>query len=200
MSKDFWNQRYAAEAFVYGEAPNTFFAETLHRMQPGKLLLPAEGEGRNAVYAATQQWQVTAFDVSETAQQKCWQLAARHGVAIQFDVADAASYPFGTKEYDAIGLIFAHFAPALRWQIHQQVAAALKPGGTLMIEAFSPAQLHYTSGGPKEISMLYTASTLRQDFHSLRILYCEELLTTLDEGPYHQGTAAVVRLIAQKSL
>lgn len=198
MSAEFWNQRYAETAFAYGEEPNAFFAEQLKRLTPGQLLLPAEGEGRNAVFAARQGWQVTAFDLSATAKEKCTQLAAKHQVAVHFEIDDAALFLYGEEKYDAIALVFAHFPPELRWQVHQQAAAALKPGGMLILEAFTPAQLHYNSGGPKEISMLYTASTLRQDFHPLQVQYCEEVLTTLDEGPYHQGMAAVVRLVAKK--
>lgn len=85
MSAEFWNQRYAETAFAYGEEPNAFFAEQLMRLTPGQLLLPAEGEGRNAVFAARQGWQVTAFDLSATAKEKCTQLAAKHQVAVHFE-------------------------------------------------------------------------------------------------------------------
>lgn len=198
MAADFWNQRYADEAFAYGEAPNDFFATQLKSLTAGRLLLPAEGEGRNAVYAARNGWKVTAFDMSEAGKMKCQRLAAQHRVTVDYHLADAADFDYGHEQYDAIALIFAHFPMALRWHVHQHVVHALKPGGTLILEAFSPAQVHYNSGGPKDISMLYTASTLRQDFNQLHIHYCEEVLTTLHEGVYHQGMAAVVRLVAQK--
>ncbi len=200
MSVDFWNQRYAEQPFAYGEQPNHFFATQISALSVGSLLLPAEGEGRNAVFAATIGWQVTAFDQSEAGCQKCKQLAAQHAVTVNVQVADAAAFDYGENRYDAIALIFTHFPSALRQQVHRQVVKALKPGGILLLEAFTPAQLHYSSGGPKELPMLYTAAMLHQEFHALSIQYCEEINTTLDEGPYHQGTAAVVRLIAQKPM
>jgi len=67
MDSDFWNERYIAEEYVYGKEPNFFFFRNFinQKLQtPGKLLLPAEGEGRNAIFAAGHGYQVTAFDFS----------------------------------------------------------------------------------------------------------------------------------------
>ena len=54
--KEFWDTRYAEIDFAYGKTPNTFFKDSIDKLTPGKLLLPADGEGRNAVYAATKGW------------------------------------------------------------------------------------------------------------------------------------------------
>lgn len=196
--KQFWDERYAEPYFVYGEAPNAFFESRLKELAPGKLLLPCEGEGRQAIYAAAQGWEVDAFDQSEVGREKALQWAAKAGLSFRYTLQDATSYQ-PKAEYDAVALIFAHLPAAHRQQFHRHMAAALQPGGVLLLEGFTPAQLAYTSGGPKDISMLFTAEMLQADFASLEIEWLEEEHVVLNEGPYHQGEAAVIRLIARKA-
>ncbi|HMO31813.1 MAG TPA: class I SAM-dependent methyltransferase [Lacibacter sp.] len=196
--KAFWNERYAAPEFAYGTQPNEFFREQLETLRPGALLLPCEGEGRNAVYAAAKGWTVTAFDQSETGRDKCLRLANEQDVAVDYRVADAGTFDYGENRYDAIALIFAHFPLHLRAFVHQQCMRALKAGGVLLLEAFTPAQLQYQSGGPREEQLLYTTDLLRDDFAAASQITAEETFVTLQEGPFHQGTAAVVRLVARK--
>ncbi|MCX2739031.1 class I SAM-dependent methyltransferase [Pontibacter anaerobius] len=196
--QEFWNKRYSEEETVYGTAPNVFFKEQLSKLQPGKLLLPAEGEGRNALYAAEQGWEVQAFDYSEAGQQKALKLAQERGVSIDYQLTEADKYNAKPDSLDAVALIYAHFPPALRQGFHRKVVGWLKPGGTVILEAFHPKQLGYNSGGPKDEAMLYTADMLRQDFSGLQINQLEELETELQEGPYHSGKGFVTRLVATK--
>ena len=104
MNKDFWNERYGQESYAFGCDPNVFFAGKINELPPGKLLLPAEGEGRNAVYAATLGWDVTAFDMSEAGKVKSDQLAQLHNVSIKYEVGtfDTISYPINS--FDCINL------------------------------------------------------------------------------------------------
>lgn len=196
--KQFWDERYAEPHFVYGEAANAFFESKLKELAPGKLLLPCEGEGRQAIYAAAQGWEVDAFDQSEVGREKALQWAAKAGLSFRYTLQDATSYR-PKAEYDAVALIFAHLPATHRQQFHRNMAAALQPGGVLLLEGFTPAQLAYTSGGPKDISMLFTVEMLQADFASLEIEWLEEKQVVLNEGPYHQGEAAVIRLIARKA-
>lgn len=199
--QSFWNERYAEEAYAYGKAPNEFFARQLGAAPAGgRLLLPCEGEGRNAVFAASQGWRVTAFDFSASGREKCQRLAQEQGVAVDYTVADAADYAYGSEVYDAVALIFVHLPAPLRTFVHRQVVAALKPGGRLIIEAFNPLQLGNTSGGPRTLDLLYTPELLAADFEGMEIRLLETATTELAEGPYHTGRADVVRLLAQKPL
>lgn len=198
--KTFWNERYASEEFVYGKAPNEFFKACIDKQPPGKLLLPCEGEGRNAVYAATIHWQVDAFDQSETGKEKCAQLAASKNVIVNYQVAEALEYNFGENQYDVIALIYAHFPANIRTQIHQNCVKVLKPGGVIILEAFNPRQLHNTSGGPKDETMLYTSEMLREDFDHTKIELLETLQTNLQEGEYHSGLGDIIRLVAKKQI
>jgi SAM-dependent methyltransferase len=197
--KEMWDQRYSGEEYVYGTLPNLYFSEKIKALPPGKLLLPAEGEGRNAVFAAGLGWQVTAVDYSEEGKKKALKLAENLSVNIGYIVDDLAGFDFGKEVYDAVALVYAHFTPEYRSQIHRRIVSCLKPGGMLILEAFNPDQLKNNSGGPKSIEMLYTIPMLEDDFKELTILQLEETSIDLDQGDYHQGNAAIIRLLARKS-
>jgi 2-polyprenyl-3-methyl-5-hydroxy-6-metoxy-1,4-benzoquinol methylase len=197
--RNFWDERYDQEEMIYGAEPNKFFKEHLGNLKPGKLLLPAEGEGRNAVYAAQQGWEVLAFDYSGVGQAKALRLAAQKSVSIQYQIAEADQFTSKPENFDAVGLIYAHVPPAVREILHHNIAKWLKPGGTVILEAFHPRQLQgYPSGGPKEENMLYTAAMLRTDFKDLNIQLLEEMEISLSEGTHHKGKGYVTRMIASK--
>lgn len=198
--KTFWDQRYSEERFAYGVHPNLFFKEQIDARPPGKLLLPCEGEGRNAVYAASIGWDVHAFDQSTAGRDKCDALAAQHGVGVRYDIADATEIDLPQGEFDAIALIFAHFPIEIRESVHRKCIGALKPGGMLWLEAFNPKQIGNDSGGPKNPGMLYSHEMLLRDFNGIDILSEQETETVLDEGPYHQGKANVIQLIGRKKM
>lgn len=194
---EFWNERYAAEAAAYGKEPNAFLAEQLALLTPGSLLLPCDGEGRNALHAAQQGWDVHSFDYSSEGVDKSQRWAREANVTINACVADAFAFEPG-QTFDAIGLVFAHMPADRRRAFHERVMGWLRPGGTLILEGFNPDQLQFTSGGPKDPSMLFTEAMLREDFAELDVVQCELVRTTLDEGPFHQGPAAVARLVATR--
>jgi len=196
MDSEFWDQRYKASEFVYGIEPNAFLAGILQGEPPGRLLLPAEGEGRNALYAARLGWQVDAVDYSAIGRDKALALARQAGVSIDYVLADLAEWPPPPATYDLIGLIYLHLPSAQRREVHQRLVSGLKPGGILVLEAFSQAQLGNSSGGPQNLDLLYSLEDLREDFASLAIRSLAETTITLDEGGGHQGRAQVIRMIA----
>ncbi|AII54345.1 class I SAM-dependent methyltransferase [Hymenobacter sp. APR13] len=196
---EFWDARYESEQYAYGTEPNAYFRQQLNRLPPGRLLLLAEGEGRNAVYAARQGWQVTAMDFSHEARAKAQRLAVAQGVHLDYQVTDLMALSWQQPgAYDAIGLIYAHLPPMARWAVHAAAAASLAPGGHLMLEAFSPRQLGLSSGGPKAAELLYELADLASDFAALRVLYNQEAAVVLHEGAFHAGPARVVRLLATR--
>jgi ubiquinone/menaquinone biosynthesis C-methylase UbiE len=198
LMKNFWNERYSEKEYIYGEEPNIFFAEQLKNIKPGKIILPCEGEGRNAVYAASCGWEVNAFDSSEAGKTKALQLAAVKGVSINYTVDDATTITYAANSVDVVAFIYAHFPSNIRKQIHQKAITWLKPGGKLILEAFNPQQLQNNSGGPKELSMLYTEDMMKEDFASLNIELIENLTTELSEGKYHEGKASIIRVVGIK--
>ena len=105
MDASFWNERYVSKEYVYGKEPNTFFKDFINQKLrvPGKLLLPAEGEGRNAVFAALNGYQVTAFDFSTDAKNKAQLLASEQNVSIEYLTSDISSFDFTPETFDVAG-------------------------------------------------------------------------------------------------
>lgn len=200
MAREFWNDRYRGEDLVYGEAPNRFLAGHVGLLPPGgRVLLPADGEGRNAVHLAELGFAVCSFDQSEVAVEKARAWAARRGVRIDARVADALEFDYAPAAYDAVALIFAHLPPPVRIHVHAKAVEALKPGGLILLQAFRPEQLGRTTGGPKDPAMLYDAATLRRDFAACsEIVRLDGTLEVLEEGPNHRGEGAVISFIARK--
>lgn len=196
--QNFWDERYTEHKDVYGTTPNLFFKQELDKLPTGRLLLPGEGEGRNAIYAAQQGWDVTAFDSSKVAIENATKRSKTQSVAFNYQLADSNSFVADKESFDAIALVFFHLPPADRVNFHKKVVECLKPGGTLIIEGFNPNQLGNPSGGPKNIEMLYTKEMLKNDFASLTELKIETLTDVLEEGAFHKGEAELIRLIGKK--
>lgn len=199
MDNNFWNLRYSSAQYAYGELPNEFLAAQLPLLKAGRILFPCEGEGRNAVFAASLGWQVEAFDGSEEGKRKALALASSKNVSIQYVIADANYVVFEQNSFDVIALVYVHFPPSLRKEFHKKCVQWLKPGGKIILEAFEPAQLGNTSGGPKEIDLLYTKEALEADFEGCLLEYLEYETVQLNEGVFHEGTAKVVRMIGKRS-
>jgi SAM-dependent methyltransferase len=197
MKIAFWDTRYKENETVYGNQPNTFFKQFIDTHQPGTLLLPAEGEGRNALYAASKGWQVDAFDFSEVAMVKAIKKAEDQKLKINYQVFDLKKFK-AEKKYDAVALIYVHLPERVRKAFHREVYRSLKSGGFLIFEAFAKEQLRLESGGPKDPAQLYDAPSICNDFQFLHVLYCAEKEVELHEGPFHKGMAAVLQLVGQK--
>jgi hypothetical protein len=201
--KEFWDQRYGAEEYAYGVEPNQFLKEELERIKPGKALFPAEGEGRNAVFAAKLGWEVSAFDISESGKMKAEKLAGLKGVSLDYQIGSLEEMNYEKESFDLIVLIFAHFPKPIRSLIHAGLLELLKPGGMVILEGFSKAHLAFSTanpkaGGPKEISMLFSRDELMDDFASLKDIFLDEIEVFLSEGEFHQGQSSVIRMIGQK--
>lgn len=199
MDSTFWNYRYTQQAELYGLAPNEYFKEKIRTLTPGGILIPGEGEGRQALYAAGNGWQVTAFDMSEVARKSALDKAKRSGLPITYLLSKAEDFIY-EQVYDAVALIYFHLPADIRSKIHKRIAQSVKPGGHLTLEAFHPKQLAHSSGGPKDAAMLYTADMLEKDFEGWEFLEKLEGEVVLDEGSGHKGKAYVTRLFARKAL
>ena len=195
---DFWNERYAAQDYAYGVEPNQYFKEQLEKLNHGKILFPAEGEGRNAVYAAKSGWQVFAFDPSTEGKRKAENLASANGVSIDYQIAGYENIQYMPNSFDCIVLIFAHTHPLKRTEVHQKMISFLKPGGTVILEGFSKNQISYNSGGPRDMNMLFSKEEMEFDFRHLSKLKINEVEVDLNEGQFHQGKAAVIRILGVK--
>jgi cyclopropane fatty-acyl-phospholipid synthase-like methyltransferase len=195
--KETWNERYRQPEYAYGKSANEFLTKQLMLLKPGAILLPAEGEGRNAVFAATQGWQVTAFDFSEEGKNKAQAYADSMGATINYQVCDAADFTTN-QQFDALALIYTHFGGAQRKTLFPRFTTFLKTGGTLIMEVFSKNQLGRSSGGPKDLDLLFSVDEMQSLFPTINFSICHEEFVVLNEGPYHQGEAVVIRLTGRK--
>ncbi|MDE3177558.1 MAG: methyltransferase domain-containing protein [Pseudomonadota bacterium] len=201
---DFWDERYAGEAFAYGEAPNAFLASLADRFPAGgRALVPGDGEGRNGVFLATLGMRVETLDLSPLGVAKARRLAAARGVTLQAQQADVLSWGWPVAAYDLIALLYLHLPEAGRRALHAHALAALKPGGLIVLEAFTPRQIDKqragARGGPRDAALLYEPADLRADFAGAEIELCQEIETELGEGTLHVGPSAVARLVARRA-
>lgn len=196
-----WDERYEKDELTYGDAPNDFLVEQMALLQPGSCLCLAEGQGRNAVWLAAQGFAVTAVDQSSVGMARAQQLAAREGVALVTEVADLTDYDLGQARWDSIVSIFGHLPSTLRRDVHRRVVEALRPGGTFLIEAYTPAQLETSgTGGPPDADMLLTAELLTAELGGLEVIHSRECVRQVNEGEFHKGEGAVVQFVARKPL
>jgi cyclopropane fatty-acyl-phospholipid synthase-like methyltransferase len=197
-----WDQRFDRDDYLYGTQPSQFLVAQANRLQPGqRALVIAEGEGRNAVYLAERGLEVTAMDSSRVALAKAERLAAEREVAVDFQFADLVHWHWEPAAYDVVVAIFIQFAdPALRADIFAGMQHSLAPGGLLLLHGFTPSQLAYGTGGPPCAELLYTPDLLRDAFAEMEILRLADYELELDEASGHAGRAALIDLVARKSL
>lgn len=194
----FWNARYADAGFAYGTAPNDFVVEVAARIPEGPVLCLAEGEGRNAVYLASRGHEVTAMDLSVVGLEKAQALAKERGVTLTTMAADLSTYVIEENQWSAIVCIWMHLPKALRAQVLASAARGLKPGGLLILESYTPAQLELNTGGPRDVGMLVAPQDLREELASLSLEVFETMEREVHEGPFHEGKSAVVRALARR--
>lgn len=194
-----WDERYAGGGFQFGEAPNEYLLAQARRLHPGmEALAVGDGEGRNGVWLARQGLRVTSLDWSAVGMAKARDLAAEQGVALDAVVADAAGWDWPAARFDLIAWIYLHLPPADRTVAAAGCGRALKAGGLLVLECFSPAQQGRRSGGPKLPELLWTREIVEREFIGLEVLELTEGAVRLDEGLRHQGLAEVVRCVLRK--
>lgn len=193
-----WDARYDRPEYVYGKEPNTFLVSVINRIPPGRVLCLAEGEGRNAVYLAHQGRRVLAVDSSPVGLNKAQLLAEENGVSIETLVSDLDRLDIVPGLWDAIISIFCHVPSALRRELHRKIVVGLRPGGLLVLEAYTPAQLKLKTGGPPNEDMLMTLADLRQELRGLMFEHAVELERDVIEGSLHTGRGAVVQVVARK--
>jgi SAM-dependent methyltransferase len=195
-----WNQRFATPGFLFGSEPNAWLREHAHIWATGeRVLCVADGEGRNSVWLAEQGLAVESFDIAETGVAKARELAAQRGVAVNCAVADCDAYAWPKATLDGVAAIFVQFAdPDLRARLFANMVSALKPGGWLVLQGYTPRQLEHRTGGPPVASHLYTEAMLRKAFADLEIVTLREYEADLAEGSGHHGRSALIGMVARR--
>ncbi|MEJ2756228.1 MAG: class I SAM-dependent methyltransferase [Gammaproteobacteria bacterium] len=195
--KSFWNKRYSGTNYLYGTQPNSFMAEH-YNLLTGPVLSLSEGEGRNAVFLASHGLDVLGVDISLVALEKAKSLAKSHGVKIRTVLADLAIYEPEENQFGSVVSIYAHLPSAVRNRLYPLIERSLKPGGIIILEAYSESQLSRDTGGPKDADMLMTVDKLNQEFTNLEPVLLREVEREVSEGEGHSGMASVVQFIARR--
>jgi 2-polyprenyl-3-methyl-5-hydroxy-6-metoxy-1,4-benzoquinol methylase len=195
-----WDKRYSKDGYIFGTAPNQFLASQKNLLSSGqRVLCVADGEGRNSVWLAQQGLKVTAFDISPVGVDKARRLAAQAGVAVDYAVADVAAWDWPEAAFDVVAAIFVQFAdPELRGFMFERMQHAVKPGGLILLQGYTPRQLEYKTGGPPQVAHLYTEEMLRAAFAGCEILALRAHESLVDEGSQHSGMSALIDMVARK--
>jgi SAM-dependent methyltransferase len=194
----FWDERYAAQGFAFGTTPNEFLVACAGHIPAGRVLSLGEGEGRNAVFLAGRGHALLAVDQSLVGLQKAAALARERGLSIETRVADLAEFAIEPDRYAGIVSIFCHLPPSVRAAVHAACARGLQPGGVMVLEAYTPAQLGRGTGGPSTPELLVTLAQLRLELAGLEFVVGRELEREVVEGRHHTGIAAVVQVLARR--
>ncbi|WP_240453888.1 SAM-dependent methyltransferase [Chachezhania antarctica] len=194
-----WDNRYAADGFLFGTAPADFLKREAGRIpDASRVLCVADGEGRNSVHLAGLGHQVTAFDASTVGLEKARGLAADRGVSVDFHESGIEHWDW-SRTHDAVVGIFIQFAPPdLREQLFGWLERAVRPGGLLLLHGYAPRQVGYGTGGPPQVENMYTVDMLAQAFPEMEILHAADYDHEVDEGPGHSGLSALVDFVARK--
>jgi len=189
-----WDKRYGEPEPLYGLKPNAYLEAQVKQLQPGsKILLPGDGYGRNGLWLARQGFKVHTVDLSSVGVERARKAAQAASLQMVIEQADLATWKWPVCEFDAAAAIFVHLPSEVRRPVHASMLLALKSGGIAIIQCFTPAQLQFSSGGPKDVDMLCTADLLREEFAGAEILELEEKTLYLEEGHKHSGMGAVVQ-------
>lgn len=193
-----WDERYSTEEYVYGTQPNDFLKKQLITLPKGNILSLAEGEGRNAVFLAKQGYTVTAVDSSLTGIQKGKLLAEQHNVDINFIHADLTEFDLGANQWDGIVSIFFPLPSELRRPLYKKITQGLKPDGVFLLEAYTPKQISFGTGGGNSADTMQSIESLSNELHGLNFVHLLELERNVIEGSFHTGMGSVVQAIAIK--
>ena len=190
--KEFWDQKFSDTQYKYGKKPNNFFRNFLRTLGPGKILLPGEGEGRNAVFSAKQLWEVTALDYSIKGKEKAEKLAKENQVELNYIHEDILEYEYPEQQFDAVSLIFVHLPPEETTHLYKKIFQTLKPGGVFFSQLYSKEQLKFGTGGPPNEKMLYSIEELRNYLQNFRIQKLKKHEKLMKEGEMHFGHSSVI--------
>ncbi|MBI4721176.1 MAG: class I SAM-dependent methyltransferase [Chitinivibrionia bacterium] len=193
-----WDKRYSVDEYIYGKDPNDFLAQAFGSIPKGRVLSLGEGEGRNAVFLAERGYEVVGVDSSAVGLKKARALAQERGVEIETVLAEVGDFAIEPEAFDGIISIFLHLPPLVRNRIHESAVRGLRPDGAYILEAYTPRQLEFKTGGPSDRELLMELPDLKRELAGLEFKHAVETEREFSEGATHRGRGAVVQIIGIK--
>ena len=188
-----WDERYRATDLVWGAEPNRVFAATVAGLPTGRALDLACGEGRNAIWLAEQGWRVTAVDFSQVALERARGLAARRGVAIDVRSEDVRAWAPPRGAFDLVALLYLHLPSAELRHVHVRAAAAVAPGGTLIVLGHDRQNLDHGHGGPRDADRLLVPDLVAADVGDLEVVEAATITRAVASDPPATALDTLVR-------
>ena len=182
FTQEFWDERYSSADRIWSGRPNPHLVDTVTGLAPATALDVGSGEGADAVWLAGQGWTVTGVDVSVVALERAARHAAEAGPEIAdritWQQVDAMTWDPAPLRYDLVSAQFIHLPPAELTALHRRLAAAVLPGGTLLIVGHHPSELETTPGRAHLAHLMFTA---------------DQIAATLDADDWSISATAPVR-------
>lgn len=199
----FWDERYAAQDRLFGTGPSAFVAEEAGRFPPRcDILELGAGEGRTLAWLCAEHGhRGTAVDFSSEALAQADAWAARGDLALNTVQADVRDWS-PDRAWDVAIVTFLQLLPSERRALYRRLRKAVHPGGWILGEWFRPAHVtdeRFDRIGPSRADRMVALSELKGAFEDDILHRCQAEDVELDEGDFLQGSAGVVRLVAQRS-
>lgn len=200
--KSHWNDRFAREAYLYGEEPNQFVKEITNQLNlEGSLLAIAEGEGRNAFYLAKNAknhqrgLHIDVWDYSDVALEKVNQRKGE--LSISTKEVDLTEVVWLEDQYNHACCVYGHFDQTMQKAIFRGLRKTVRNGGWVFGEVYSQEQVPYASGGPRDIEYLYSPQLFLDIFAKdfIKHFYVGEVHR--HEGDLHHGLCHVIQFAIQ---
>ena len=195
--QEFWNGKFSKADYFYGTKANEFLVLNISLLKNHKkLLCLGEGEGRNALFFAKNNFEVSAIDASNLGLEKLENRAKKEKLDIKTVCMDLNDW-IVLEKYDVIVASYLHMFRNEREELFRKIENSLNSNGYFVGEFFSTKQLEFSSGGPKDLDLLYTIEDFSNYFNLCKKNITEEIVV-LNEGIGHQGEACVIRVVIQK--
>lgn len=193
-----WDKTFNAEEYIYGKEANSFVKNIFKKQTDNneKILLLAEGEGRNAIYLAKLGYDITTYDMSQVGINKQYQLASEARVDIDANYGDITKPNLAPQSsFDYSINIFGHVPNEGKQEMFNNLVQSLVVGGYSYFEFYSKEQLAYGTGGPKDESMLYTINEIKSylKYLPVKIHQLEQHEIYRNEGIKHTGTGSIIQ-------
>lgn len=183
-----WDERYSGPNLVWGAGPNQFVTGEADPLPPGRAIDLGTGEGRNAIWLAERGWQVTAVDFSAAGLARAARLAAERGITVDWVQADLLEYQPAPGGYDLVLVAYIHLPSVSLARVFRAAAAAVAPGGTLLVIGHDRDNITRGHGGPQDPDRLYTPATVTAELGGLAIRRAERVLRPV-HAPEGERTA-----------